>query len=75
MLYHKEFSSRLFAFKVVLVYNPEFGAAITVSLGKTKVGNVSTIRNLAVDYSLSRLCWFTSLSLALLSQFHLARLE
>ena len=39
VLYHKEFSSRLFAFKVVLVY--KFGAAITVSLGKTKVDRLN----------------------------------
>ena len=41
VLYHKEFSSRLFAFKVVLVYKSLFGAAITVSLGKTKVDRLN----------------------------------
>ena len=62
MLYHTEFSSRLFGFKVVLVYKSQFGSAITVSLGKNRVDRLNVC--VAVDYLLSRLCWFTSLSLA-----------
>ena len=48
MLYHTEFSSRLFGFKVVLVYKSQFGSAIKVSLGKNRVDRLNVC--VAVDY-------------------------